>query len=133
MSVKITSPLRASSIRPERGSSVLRELGTSVGFRQRALTIGWVGYRGLKFAAVVADGTDMDISAVALAGLEQAQAQLESAASSLVGSADLSSSDSVDLSAGVAALMSAKNNFAVNACVMKTADETQKHAIDLIV
>jgi hypothetical protein len=77
----------------------------------------------------------MDISAVALAGLEQAQAQLESAATSLAGlagSADLSSSDSVDLSAGIIALMSAKNNSAVNISVLNTADEIQKQAIDLM-
>ena len=93
------------------------------------------GDRRLKLEAVVADRTDMDISAIALGGLEQAQVQLESAASSLAGAAgssDLSSSDSVDLSAGVVALMSAKNNFAVNISVMKTADQIQKYAIDLM-
>lgn len=79
--------------------------------------------------AVVADRTDMNISAIALGGLEQAQIQLESAASSLAGAAG---SDSVDLSAGIVALMSAKNNFAVNISIMKTADEIQKYAIDLM-
>jgi flagellar hook protein FlgE len=77
----------------------------------------------------------MDISAIALAGLEQAQAGLENAASSLagaIGSSDLSSSDTVDLSAGIVALMSAKNDFAVNATVMKTADEVQKYAVDMM-
>jgi flagellar hook protein FlgE len=77
----------------------------------------------------------MNISAIALGGLKQAQVQLESAASTLAGEAgspSLSSSDSVDLSAGIVALMSAKNDFAVNISVMKTADQIQKYAIDLM-
>ncbi len=77
----------------------------------------------------------MDISAIAHQGLDQAQVQLESAASQLAGagtSAAGSCSDSVDLAAGIVDLMSAKNNFAVNISVMKTADQIQKYALDLI-
>jgi hypothetical protein len=91
--------------------------------------------RRLKSEAVVADRTDMDISAIALGGLEQAQVQLGNAASSLAGAAGSPSppsSDSVDLSAGIVALMSAKNDFAVNISVLKTADQIQKYAIDLM-
>jgi flagellar hook protein FlgE len=77
----------------------------------------------------------MDISAIALGGLEQAQVQLEKAAISLAGAAGSSSSassDSVDLSAGIVALLSAKNDFAVNISVLKTADQIQKSAIDIM-
>lgn len=91
--------------------------------------------RRLKSEAVVADGTDMDMSAIALAGLEQAQVQLQNAASSLAGAAGSTSpstSDSVDLSSGIVALMSAKNDFAVNISVLKTADQIQKYAIDVM-
>jgi flagellar hook protein FlgE len=75
---------------------------------------------------------DMEISAIAQQGLQQAQLQLESAASSLAGAAGSSGGDSVDLSAGMVDLMSAQNNFAVNISVMKTADEIQKSVLDLI-
>ena len=77
----------------------------------------------------------MDMSAVALGGLEQAQVQLENAAISLAGAAGSSSSassDSVDLSAEIVALLSAKNDFAVNISVLKTADQIQKYAIDIM-
>ena len=76
----------------------------------------------------------MNISAIARQGLEQAQVQLESAAIRLAGagaSLDSSKPGSVDLSAKIVDLISAKNNFAVNISVMKTADEMQKYAIDL--
>ena len=77
----------------------------------------------------------MDMSAIALGGLEQAQVHLEKAAISLAGAAGSSSSassDSVDLSAGIVALLSAKNDFAVNINVLKTPDQIQKYAIDIM-
>jgi len=77
----------------------------------------------------------MDISAIARQGLDQAQVQLENAASRLAGAgASLggSNSDSVDLSGTIVDLMSAKNDFAVNIGIMKTADQMQKYAIDLM-
>ena len=93
------------------------------------------GGRRLKLAAVVADRRDVDISAIAHQGLEQAQVQLENAASTLAGagaSPGSSISDSVDLSAGVVDLMSAQINFAVNISALKTADQIQKYVIDLL-
>lgn len=78
----------------------------------------------------------MDISAIAVQGLDQAQAQLETAGTRLASagvSLDRSNLDTVDLSAEMVALMSAKNNFLVNATVLKTANEIQKTAIDLMV
>jgi flagellar hook protein FlgE len=75
------------------------------------------------------------ISSIARQGLNQAEIQLERAASQLAGagaSPNASSPHIVDISAGMVDLMSAQNNFAVNIRVMKTADEMQKYAIDIL-
>jgi len=78
----------------------------------------------------------MDFSAIALQGLEQGQLQLENAATRLAGagaeSPDGASLDTVDLSAEVVALMSAKTQFSANLSTLKTADQIQKNAIDLM-
>jgi hypothetical protein len=97
-------------------------------------SIAWRGRR-LKSEEVVADRTDMDMSAIALVGLEQAQVQLGNAASSLAGatgSPSPSSSDSVDLNDGIVTLMSAKDDCAVNIIAWKTAYQIQKYAIDMM-
>lgn len=77
----------------------------------------------------------MDISAIALQGLDQASAQLDAAASKIAGagaaSPDGASPDTVSLSEEMVALMSAKNLFAANAATLKTADQVQKNLIDL--
>jgi flagellar hook protein FlgE len=75
------------------------------------------------------------VSSIARQSLDQAEIQLESAASQLAGagaSSNASSPDLVDISTGMVDLMSAQNNFAVNISVMKTADEMQKYAIDIL-
>jgi hypothetical protein len=75
------------------------------------------------------------ISSIARQGLDQAEIQLQSAASQLAGagaSPNASGPDMVDITAGMVDLMSAKNNFAINISVMKTADEMQKFAIDIL-
>jgi len=78
----------------------------------------------------------MDLSAIALQGLEQGQVQLENAATRLAGagaeSPDGASLDTVDLSAEVVALMSAKNQFSANLSTLKTANQIQKNAIDVM-
>lgn len=78
----------------------------------------------------------MDLSAIALQGVEQAQVQLENAAVTLAGagaaSPDGASLDTVDLSAEIVALMSAKNQFSANLSTLKTADHIQKNALDLM-
>jgi flagellar hook protein FlgE len=83
---------------------------------------------------MVADRGDVDISSIAQQGLQQAEVQLKNAASTLAGAgtSPAFNSDSVDLSAGIIDLMSAKNNFAINISIMKTADQIQKHVIDLL-
>jgi hypothetical protein len=78
----------------------------------------------------------MDLSAIALQGLEQAQVQLEAAAVGIASagtlSPDAATADSVSLSAEVVALLSAKNQFSVNLVTLKIAGETQKTVIDLL-
>ena len=77
----------------------------------------------------------MDISAIALEGLQQADAQLVKAATRIAAygaaSPDGANLDSVDLSAEMVALMSAKNDFAANLKALQTANEIQKNVIDL--
>ena len=78
----------------------------------------------------------MDLSAIALQGLERGQAQLEQAAARLAGagaeSPDGANLDTVELSAEIVALMSAKTQFSANLSTLKTADQIQKSAIDLM-
>ncbi len=78
----------------------------------------------------------MDLSAIALQGLEQGQAQLEQAAIRLAGagaeSPDGANLDTVDLSVEIVALMSAKTQFSANLSTLKTADQIQKNVIDLM-
>jgi flagellar hook protein FlgE len=77
----------------------------------------------------------MDLSAVALQGLEQAQVQLQNAATRLAGagteSPDGAGLDTVELSAEIVALMSAKNQFSANLSTLKTADQIQKSLLDV--
>jgi flagellar hook protein FlgE len=78
----------------------------------------------------------MDLSAIALQGLEQAQVQLEQSATRLAGagtaSPDGANLDIVDLSAEIVALMSAKTQFSANLSTLKTADQIQRNVIDLM-
>jgi flagellar hook protein FlgE len=77
----------------------------------------------------------MDLSAIALQGMEQAQVQLENAATRLASAGSSPSGanlDIVDLSAEMVALMSAKNNFSVNLSVLKTASQIEKQVTDVM-
>lgn len=77
----------------------------------------------------------MDISAIALQGLEQAQVQLGNAATKLASagaSPNGAGVDIVDLSAQMVALLSAKNNVSVNLSVLKTASQIEKKVTDLM-
>ena len=78
----------------------------------------------------------MDLSAIALQGLDQAQVQLQNAATRLAGagadSPDGAGLDTVDLSTEIVALMSAKNQFSANLSTLKTANQIQKNAIDVM-
>ena len=89
----------------------------------------------LKSARVCADRKDMDLSAIALQGLQQAEIQLGNVATRLAGAGASPAGanlDIVDLSAEMVALMSAKTNVSVNLSVLKTVSQIQKDAIDLM-
>lgn len=77
----------------------------------------------------------MDPSSIALGGLQQAEVQLNSAATELANAGTASPNgvnlDVVDLSAEMVALMSAQTMFSVNIATLKTADQMQKALIDL--
>jgi hypothetical protein len=78
----------------------------------------------------------MELSAIALQGLQQATAQFEASAARLAGvgspTPDGFPVDTVNLSQAVVALLSAENQFAANIGVLKTAGEMQKNMIDLL-
>jgi hypothetical protein len=88
----------------------------------------------LKSAPLSADGSDMDISAIAIQGIDQAQAQLENVATTLANAASNNGGnlDVVDLSAEVVALMSAKVDFSANLAVAKTASQIDQQVTNLI-
>lgn len=77
----------------------------------------------------------MDLTAIALAGLQQTDTQLQSAASQVASfvasSSDGANQDTVDLSAAVVALQSAKNLYSANVGTLKVADDIQKSLLNL--
>jgi len=76
----------------------------------------------------------MDISSIALQGLEQASAQLDAAASQIAGVGAASGGgagvDTVSLSNEMVALMSAKEDFTANIASLKTAEQTENSVLD---
>ena len=77
----------------------------------------------------------MDLSALALRGLKQAQEQFEEAAAraaSAGASAPGQPADTVDLSETAASLLSARDAFAGDIAALKTAGEIERQAIDLL-
>jgi flagellar hook protein FlgE len=77
----------------------------------------------------------MDISSIALQGLDQASAQLDAAASQIASAGAVSPNganlDVVDLSAEMVALMSAQNAFQLNLATLKTVDQMQTVLLDV--
>ena len=77
----------------------------------------------------------MDISAIAIQGLNQADAQLQQAATAIAGagsqSPDGSNLDTVNLATEMVALLSARTMFAANLKTLSVASEIQKSTIDL--
>jgi flagellar hook protein FlgE len=77
----------------------------------------------------------MDISSIALQGLQQADVQLEAAAAGLASSGGNSASPAVDtvgLPSQIVALTSAQTSYAVNVESLKTVDQVQKTLINLL-
>jgi flagellar hook protein FlgE len=76
----------------------------------------------------------MDISAIALQGLQQADAQLNKAAAGIASAntlSDQSSPDAVDLSSQLVALIQAQSQFDVSLKVLTTAEQVQKQTLDV--
>jgi flagellin-like hook-associated protein FlgL len=79
----------------------------------------------------------MDISGIALQGLNQADAQLNQAASNLVdyGTSAATSGgnvDTVDLATQVVALNSAQIQFQLDIKTLKTANQIQENALNIL-
>jgi len=78
----------------------------------------------------------MDLSNIALQGLEDANVQLNSAASQIAsyqsGSPAQAGLDVVDLSAAVVALLSAKSLYSANLATVKTADQVSQATLDVL-
>jgi hypothetical protein len=77
----------------------------------------------------------MDFSAIALQGINQAQAQLDATATSLASAGTPLSSggvDVVDVASQMVAMNSAEILLQLNLSTLKTADQLQKNVIDLI-
>ena len=78
----------------------------------------------------------MELSSIALQGMQQAQQQVDNSARRIA-SAGLPgayppNADSVDLSTEAVSLLTAKSQFGVNVQVLKVADEMQKSLINLV-
>ena len=76
----------------------------------------------------------MDVSSIALQGLQQADAQLNAAASAIANAGNGASGAGVDvvsLSEEMVALMSAQTQFAANLDTLKTADQMQQSLLDV--
>ena len=78
----------------------------------------------------------MDVSSIALQGLEQASAQVDGAASQIASAGSFSDgavpTDIVSLSEEMVALMSAKTAFSANVDVVKTAEQLQQSVLNLM-
>ena len=78
----------------------------------------------------------MDISSIALSGLERAQSGFEQAAVEIAGmGAPPSSSppvDTVDLSAAAVNLMESRAAFTANIAMLKAADRMERQSLDLL-
>ncbi len=72
----------------------------------------------------------MDVSAIGLQGLQQAEAQLETAAARIA-APDGANPDVVDLSAEMVAMMSAQTLYEANLATLKTAAQTEEQLVNL--
>jgi len=76
----------------------------------------------------------MDISAIALQGLQQADAQLNNAAAGIASPGTLSdqgNTDAVNLSSQLVALLAAQYQYDVSLQTLSTAEQVQKTTLDV--
>lgn len=78
-----------------------------------------------------ADKVDVEISSIALSGVEAASASFEKAAAK-VASAASPAADSVDLSAAAVQMLNSRNDFTANLQTLHVANEMERQAIDLL-
>jgi flagellar hook protein FlgE len=77
----------------------------------------------------------MDLSGIALQGLELASAQLDAAAFQLAGGATSvsgSPSDTVSLSEEIVAMMAAKNLYSANLATLQTSEQLDKSVLNVM-
>lgn len=74
----------------------------------------------------------MEISRIALTGMERAEGQLRQTADRLARVGSIEAADEVHFSAKMVALMHARTAFAASARAARTGDEIEKIAIDLL-
>jgi flagellar hook-associated protein FlgK len=72
----------------------------------------------------------MDVSAIALGGLQQAQSQLESTAKRFASPAN--PTDGVDLSQEAVSLLQARNDFQANLATIKVNDQMLQSLFDVL-
>jgi len=75
--------------------------------------------------------TSMDVMSVALGGMRNVQSTLERTAERIA-AVSPETSDSVDLSSQMVAMLAARNQFQSNARVIQTADDMQKTLLHLL-
>jgi flagellar basal body rod protein FlgG len=73
----------------------------------------------------------MDVMSVALGGMRNVQSTLERTAERIA-AVSPETSDSVDLSSQMVAMLAARNQFQSNARVIQTADDMQKKLLNLL-
>jgi flagellar hook protein FlgE len=73
----------------------------------------------------------MDVMSVALGGMRNVQSTLERTAEQIA-AVSPETSDSVDLSSQMVAMLAARNQFQSNARVIQTADDMQKTLLDIM-
>ena len=75
----------------------------------------------------------MDISSIAIQGVQQAEVQLDAAASNIVpGEANGADPNVASMSADMVSLMTAQNQFSLNLAALATADEVQQSLLDVM-
>jgi hypothetical protein len=78
----------------------------------------------------------VELSAIALTGLDRAQARFEQSARSVTAATapptDSATADTVDLTTASVNLLAAKQDFAVNLKVLQTADRLDRSTLDIL-
>ncbi|MCU1238233.1 MAG: hypothetical protein JWP63_6200 [Candidatus Solibacter sp.] len=74
----------------------------------------------------------MQITGIALSGMQQASSTLEKAAGKIAKATDPAAVDQIDLSSEMVALLDARNQFQTNARVIQTGDDMQKTMLNLL-